>query len=215
MQNNADLRYYHSNTNWWRFDPKYLILNRISGTENVLDVGCSFGMFGYHLKQKGCIVDGIEIYPPAFEKSKTLLDHVFQLNLNSLDEIDQTIEDQKYHAITFMDVLEHLENPDLVLQLFKKKLKPHGKVYISLPNVVNIVTRLKFLFGHFTYTEYGVLDKTHLRFFTLQTAFELVHSVFPNSSIIGYSPVIDSLKKALPFFPGLLSLHIILEGIND
>ena len=69
-----------------------------------------------------------------------------------------------------LDVLEHLKNPERLLNQCRDVLKPDGAVVVSLPNVANITVRLMLLLGNFDYTERGILDRTHLRFFTRKTA---------------------------------------------
>ena len=73
-----------------------------------------------------------------------------------------------------MDVMEHLRVPEKLLRDCRALLKPNGHLIVSLPNVANITVRLMLLFGRFNYTERGILDKTHLRFFTRKTARRLL-----------------------------------------
>jgi 2-polyprenyl-3-methyl-5-hydroxy-6-metoxy-1,4-benzoquinol methylase len=72
------------------------------------------------------------------------------------------------------DVLEHLINPKHILEELFKKLEPSGILIISVPNIANIFVRVNLLFGRFDYTEKGILDKTHLRFFTQKSFKELI-----------------------------------------
>jgi hypothetical protein len=67
------------------------------------------------------------------------------------------------------DVLEHLRSPTNVLQLVRESLAPDGRVFISVPNIANITVRLGLLFGVFEYRDRGILDYTHLRFYTKRT----------------------------------------------
>lgn len=206
-------RYLYSSKNWWIYDPKYYVLNKINEGSNlsVLDVGCSYGDFGIKMKEKGCTVDGVDFYLPAIEYAKQVIDNVYLLNLNELDNVDSKIK-KKYDVITFMDVLEHCIEPESLLKIFKNKLKEGGIVYVSIPNVANIYNRLQLLIGNWKYEEYGVLDMTHLRFFTKETAFDLVQNVFPYTRIIAYSPRIHRLKGLERIWPELFALHFVLEG---
>ena len=79
----------------------------------------------------------------------------------------------RYDAILLGDVLEHLRNPRAILEKLAGKLKPGGKILISLPNIANIWVRLNLLLGRFNYSRVGILDETHLRFFTLKSARQL------------------------------------------
>jgi SAM-dependent methyltransferase len=74
-----------------------------------------------------------------------------------------------FDVIVFGDVLEHLKNPLPVLREMTGSLKEEGIVLVSVPNVANIYVRLSLLFGRFDYQDRGILDRTHLRFFTRKT----------------------------------------------
>ena len=165
MQNLNLNRYYRSSKNWWKYDPKWIVLNVIEKSETVLDVGCSYGDFGVKLKESNCTVDGVEVYGPAYAEAVKLLDKVYNLDLDHPETISLGIT-KNYSLITFMDVLEHCKDPEAVLHAYKEKLVKNGRICVSLPNIVNIRERIRFLMGNFDYTEYGVLDKTHLRFYT-------------------------------------------------
>lgn len=204
-------RYRYSSKNWWVYDPKWVVLNEISAPEAVLDVGCSYGDFGRKLKEMGCSVDGVEIYFPAYIEAQKVLGNVYQLDMDQTDDIAKNIE-KKYSVITFMDVLEHSKNPENVLRAYKDKLTSDGKVYVSLPNVVNVRERMSILMGNFDYQEYGVFDRTHLRFFTKKSAIELMHSVFSEVRIVECTPRYNFLKSVVRFWPEMLALQFVLEG---
>jgi 2-polyprenyl-3-methyl-5-hydroxy-6-metoxy-1,4-benzoquinol methylase len=211
MQELDSSRYHNSSKNWWKYDPKWVVLNEITKPETVLDVGCSYGDFGIQLKSKGCAVDGVEIYEPAFKEATKVLDSVFKLDMDSPETIRNGIS-KCYSLITFMDVLEHCKDPETVLRLYKSKLIDGGRVYISLPNVVNIRERLLFLLGNFDYQEYGVLDKTHLRFYTKKSALALMKLVFSEVRLIESTPRYNFLKKVVRFWPEMFALQFVIEG---
>ncbi len=73
------------------------------------------------------------------------------------------------HAVVLGDVLEHLRDPSSVLRLVKQSLNQDGWLFVSVPNIANVTVRLGLLFGVFEYRERGILDNTHLRFYTLRT----------------------------------------------
>lgn len=75
--------------------------------------------------------------------------------------------------LIFGDVLGHLTDPLTVLLCFKQYLRSDGYMIVSLPNIANIIIRIKLLFGIWEYKEYGIMDATHLRFFTRQSAIEM------------------------------------------
>jgi 2-polyprenyl-3-methyl-5-hydroxy-6-metoxy-1,4-benzoquinol methylase len=211
METQDTNRYLNSSKNWWKYDPKWIVLNAITKQEDVLDVGCSYGDFGVKLIEKGCIVDGVEIYDPAYHQAREVLRNVFKLDMDYPELIKNGLK-KEYSVITFMDVLEHCKEPEFVLRAYKEKLKEGGRVFISVPNVLNIRERFAFLFGKFDYQEYGVLDKTHLRFYTKKTALMLMKKVFKNVNLLECTPRYNFLKPFVRFWPEMLSLQFIIEG---
>jgi SAM-dependent methyltransferase len=83
---------------------------------------------------------------------------------------------EKYDYILMLDILEHLYNYENIIEQSKNLLKPDGKIIISLPNIANIFVRLNLLIGRFPYSDKGILDRTHLRFFTLGSIRKLIKS---------------------------------------
>jgi 2-polyprenyl-3-methyl-5-hydroxy-6-metoxy-1,4-benzoquinol methylase len=138
----------------------------------VLDVGCSFGLFGERLiKQKNCVVYGIDISKSAIEVAKTRLTDAACLDIEN-DAVP--FFDQRFDLIVFADVLEHLVYPETVLLTFQKYLNQGGSFLISLPNIANVRYRVRHLFGRWNYQDGGILDRTHLHFYTKATARNLV-----------------------------------------
>lgn len=141
-----------------------------------LDVGSSTGNLGSALVGvKKCRVDGIEINDVASKVAKGRgYGNVISVDLNSLQtSLPLCVE---YDIIICADVLEHLIDPVGALELLKKYLKPGGLFIISLPNVAFLLNRLSLLFGRWNYREYGILDQTHLRFYTIDSGKRMVES---------------------------------------
>jgi 2-polyprenyl-3-methyl-5-hydroxy-6-metoxy-1,4-benzoquinol methylase len=140
---------------------KYLPEN----ANKILDVGCGNGAFASVVKQKNnAEVWGIELMEGEGVIAKTLLDKVLigncEIHLKDLPE-------KYFDAVYFNDVLEHLSDPYSVLEILKSKLSPNGVVISSIPNVRFYRSFAKVVFGKdWEYEEYGIMDKTHLRFFT-------------------------------------------------
>lgn len=140
-----------------------------------LDVGCWNGNLGRMLiEEKGCQVDGVDFVPEILAEAQSVgYEKTFQMNLNGAS-LDGNAIDKRYDVIIFADVLEHLANPQKVLEFFSGFLEPEGKIIISLPNVAFLLNRLQLLCGKWEYKDFGILDKTHLRFFTLASGQQLV-----------------------------------------
>ncbi len=150
-----------------------IILEHIPEDATVLDVGSATGRLGEYLAAHTlCKVDAIEANPLSAEAARQHYRNLYIIDLDDVSGIDAISE--HYDVIVIADVLEHLRNPDAVLSRLRDKLTEHGRVLISLPNIAHISVVLQLLQGRFEYREDGLLDKTHLRFFTIDSAFKFV-----------------------------------------
>lgn len=144
--------------------------------ERVLDVGCGTGSTALWLKEmKSCVwAAGVELVPSAAAQARTKLDIVYEGNV---EQLELPIEKSSLDLILCLDILEHLVDPWTVTRRLQELLKPGGALIASLPNIgskrVLIPLVLK---GEWTYAEWGILDKTHLRFFGRKNALELLES---------------------------------------
>ena len=141
-----------------------------SGTPTVLDVGCGRGRLGGTIRGLGYRVTGIERNPEAAAAAHERLDEVVPVDLADPAATAAALADRRFDAMVFADVLEHLPDPLAVLRWYLRFLAPGGRVVVSLPNVACWDRRLALLFGHFDYADAGIMDRTHLRFFTFRTA---------------------------------------------
>lgn len=131
--------------------------------ETVLDVGCSDGLFGESIKRRQpCEVWGVEMMPAAAENARTRLDRVFPCAFEAA-----SLPESYFDCVIFNDCLEHLPEPEKALERTRRLLKTDGVVVASIPNM-RYYPVLKDLVLHrnWEYADYGVLDRTHLRFFT-------------------------------------------------
>ena len=132
----------------------------------VLDVGCGAGGLGRALKRRGpCHVVGIEAHPAAAAAARTVLDQVLEADIETLDPLP--FAPGTFDCIVCADVLEHLREPARLLARLRPLLAPHGVLVASLPNVRHASVLLPLLVdGRWRYQDEGILDRTHLRFFT-------------------------------------------------
>ena len=141
------------------------------GGATVLDVGCGKGTLGRWLKENGVRTAwGIELVPAAGEEARRWLDDVV---VGNVEQAELPWPEASVDGIICADVLEHTVDPWKVVARLKRLLKPGGWIVASLPNVAfhrNIRSMLR---GEWRYADEGLLDRTHLRFFTLQTIEEL------------------------------------------
>jgi trans-aconitate methyltransferase len=135
----------------------------------LLDVGCGSGATGALAKARwpNAEVIGIEIVPEAAERAAVRLDRVIAGSVETLDLTSAGIAG--IDGVVLADVLEHLVDPWGFLERLRRVLEPDAIVVASLPNVGNLWLIEELAAGRFDYTPDGLLDKTHLRFFTRAT----------------------------------------------
>ena len=141
----------------------------------VLDLGCGSGALGQYLVQtKGCSADGVTLNEAEAAHARPYYHRIVVDNHETCDLLT-TFAGQRYDAIVCADVLEHLSRPERVLAACRELLTPDGQLLISVPNAgyCGLVTDL--LHGEFRYREEGLLDRTHLRFFTRRSLTRLLH----------------------------------------
>ena len=131
----------------------------------ILDVGCGQGCFAARLKSdRSADVWGVEIDPIAAGMAAERLDRV--LTGDALD-LAPTLPDGHFDCIVLSDVLEHLARPETLLRLLRPKLAAGGVVVASIPNVRHFPELWRLVFrGEWEYTDEGLLDRSHLRFYT-------------------------------------------------
>jgi 2-polyprenyl-3-methyl-5-hydroxy-6-metoxy-1,4-benzoquinol methylase len=186
------------------FDPKAendsraMAVRLVGGNKRVLEFGCSSGRITEVLVDRGCRVTGIEVDPDAAERARAHADDVVVLDLD-YDEFETKLAGQQWEVALFGDVLEHLRDPLRVLRATRQLLDPQGTIVLSVPNVAHADVRLALLNGEFPYGPYGLLDRTHLRFFTRDTLAQLLDDA-------GFVPV-EIQRVIVPAFDTELKLQ--------
>jgi glycosyltransferase involved in cell wall biosynthesis len=132
---------------------------------NILDLGCGSGQLASLLAQRGHNVVGVDVEPPI----ETGFDYV---EGNLAEGIPSTLRGP-FDVVLFADVLEHLPDPRMVLEQAADRLADGGRMLVSLPNAVHWSVRAQVAAGRFEYTNEGLLDRGHLRFFTRNSAVEM------------------------------------------
>ena len=151
---------------------RYMV-EMVGSNKNVLDVGCATGYLAKTLKAFGNTVTGLEYDPEAAERARSFSDNVIVADLDHVD-LTEVLAGETFDVIVFGDVLEHLRDPLPPLRQARSLLAPGGYIVISIPNVAHGDVRMSLLLGRFTYRNLGLLDTTHLRFFTRQNLRELL-----------------------------------------
>ncbi|WP_313560620.1 methyltransferase domain-containing protein [Diaphorobacter nitroreducens] len=147
-------------------------INEYAGGERlkVLEVGCSSGYFGAALAEQGHEVWGVEPHSEAAAKAQLVLHKV---HIGFVEDFFSKNSDARFDVIVFGDVLEHLVDPVSVLKQSSHFLNENGIVVASIPNIAHFAIRAMLLEGRWDYSDLGILDRTHLRFFTRATIIEL------------------------------------------
>jgi O-antigen biosynthesis protein len=167
------------------------VLRYIGFNKSVLEVGCSTGYLTKIMVERGCDVVAIELDPQAAEQAEQWAERVVVGDIDE-DHLWDEVKDEAFDVVVLADVLEHLRDPLHSLRQAVRKLKPSGYVVTSLPNVAHGDVRLALLQGEFPYRETGLLDRTHMHFFTLETARQLMR----DAGLV----VLDTRRAVIPLF---------------
>jgi len=184
--------------------PYAKIIKHIRPHSKVLDVGCATGYLAKQLASKHCYVVGIEIDPAMAKIGKRHCNKVLICDIEKAKLSSSYLN--SFDAIVFSDILEHLKRPDLVLINIKKYLCAKGFIIASIPNIARFEIRFKLLLGQFRYEKSGILNKGHLRFFTLQTIKEMFNTT--GYDILKIEPT--GLGSRFKIFPTLFAYQFVV-----
>lgn len=163
----------------------------------LLDIGCGRGQLASAARDLSYRVTGVESHPAALAVAQDRVDKLLPVDLTDQNSIATALDGQNFDIILFADVLEHTPDPLSVLIFYLRFLKPGGRIVVSLPNIACWDRRLALLFGHFDYADSGIMDRTHLRFFTFSTAQALLREAGLAISLVRHAPGIT--RAFLPF----------------
>lgn len=145
-------------------DAHILAIGRVPANSKVLDLGAADGSVASILKRMGCRVSAVEIDATAAAAASEVCEDVAVGDLSRLD-LAERFGEKTFDVVLMLDILEHTPDPASILIGVGRVLREGGWAVISLPNVAHVSVRLALLQGRFRYTETGLLDQTHLRFF--------------------------------------------------
>ena len=174
----------------------------------VLDLGCATGTTGAALKaRQPAHVTGIELEPTYAAEARAHLDEVIEA------DVEQAQPHGTFDTLIAADVLEHLKDPWAALRRYAGALEPHGTAVVSLPNVGHWSTYAHLARGTWPRNAEGIFDATHLRWFTLRDALELLlgaglkpTAVVRRGWILHRGSRLDALVPPLLRIPGLRAL---------
>jgi 2-polyprenyl-3-methyl-5-hydroxy-6-metoxy-1,4-benzoquinol methylase len=201
-----------------------LMLSEVTEGARVLDVGCSAGYLAERLAARGCTVVGFERDAASAAAAEAHCAEVIVGDVESPE--DRARVPGGFDFVLFGDVLEHLVDPWAALRFARGLLSPGGAAIVSVPNVAAWPVRFGLLAGRFEYADCGLLDRTHLRFFTRRSARELAeqagfrvererfaHLERPAGPIDRTLPMVASVgERALArLLPGLFAQQFVLR----
>jgi len=174
---------------------------------SVLDIGTATGTIGRMGQNLGLSLTGVEPNPEWADKARPYYE---ALEIGTIETCpEQFLRD--HQVIILADVLEHMPDPEQSLKYLINLQSADTRYVISVPNIANIYIRFSLLMGKFDYTEQGILDKTHLKFFTRKTILQMLAKLNLNVENIWPTPI--PLEKVSPFFEnsilGRLIYHLL------
>lgn len=203
-----------------------LLAAHIAPHSTVLDLGCGTGALGRWLvSHASCTIDGVTLSETEAKLARASYRKVIVGNLEGLS-LAQHFATSAYDFIVCADVLEHLADPASVLNACRPLLSPNGRLLVSVPNAAYCGLIAELMHGNFEYRDEGLLDRTHLRFFTRKTlaeflaannwcidSLETVHRELPDSE---FTTPFDSLPPAVSRYllaaPDALTYQFILSS---
>lgn len=203
------------------FDAHSILMRLIPRGSRVLELGCASGyLSGYMEQVLGCRVTGIDADPAAISIAAGRSSEVYVADLDMPNALEPAHASAPYDVLLTAAVLEHLKYPERLLADASRLLVPGGLAIVSLPNIAHWSFRLKLLRGRFDYADYGVLDRTHCRLYTMATGHALLEELGYHVERLviagsGLQNLLSMLCRRLgrseprPVLPGLLGYELI------
>ena len=187
----------------------HALVLRLAGRDKaVLEIGPASGYLSRRLVEAGCRVTGIDA---DMDSVRCAEQPGVQLICGSVEDEGVLRQIQAtFDVIVLADVLEHLRHPEQTLIRMRDFLNPGGYAVVSLPNIANWKTRVGLLFGRFDYGDEGILDRTHLRFFTKRTAEAMIRQA--GYEVLEFHPgATRMLGIFLKAWPTLCAVHLVFK----
>jgi SAM-dependent methyltransferase len=208
---------------------KYAVVaDRLRAGTSILEIGCHTGYFSKALMQRGHKVLGVESDEEAAVLARAAGVEVLQGNVE--DEAFCASIEGIFDVIVIMDVLEHLRDPRTALKRLRRCLQPNGRLIVTGPNVAYWAVRKDLLLGRWNYTDGGILDRTHLYFYTAPTwrtliedggfralSLEPAEAMIPIEHFLLKVPLFGRLIPALrnaarSWFPNVFAIVFLIEA---
>ena len=189
-------------------------------SESILEIGCENRTTLQYLKAHGKYKEntGIELTEYAVLEAEQFIDNTL---IGDAEEIINRLKPDSYDLVLCLDILEHLVDPWLMIKKISRVLKKGGVIISSIPNIrtIRVISKLAIL-GKFDYTNIGIMDKTHLRFFTKTSALELFNTDTLEVDLWIHSPFAEMSKSSVfntitfGFFRDLLTEQFLIRAVK-
>jgi len=191
---------YHDKPSPWSSHSRIVArLNSLPAQNKVLDVGTATGMLARLCPNTSLRFFGVETNADWAQVASPYYEKIW---IQSIDEMEEELL-RGYNAVILGDVLEHLSAPEPALKKLVNLQVPGSLFMISVPNIANFWVRLNLLFGRFDYTDRGILDRTHLRFFTRKTLVGMIKNAGLEIVSIRATPIpLELVSKFFVTAPG-------------
>lgn len=184
------------------YEAHWFAIRSVPPGSRVLDVGCATGYIGRELRKKSCTVIGVENDAAAAKAARRYYTKVLEGDLELPTSL--RLPTHAFDVVLCLDVIEHLTHRADLLRAIRRWLKTDGVLILSTPNIAHVSIRWQLLRGSFAYTSWGILDKSHIHFFTKQSLTKLleetgytVEKLTPTADF-GQMPVVGRFARHVP-----------------
>jgi methionine biosynthesis protein MetW len=197
-----------------------MIVRLVSGSRTVLEVGAATGYLSEAIAKAGASVVAIEINPVAAAIAR---ERGLDVRVGTAETVLRP--DEQFDCVVLADVIEHVHDADSLLDAILRHLKPEGSMVISVPNVAHWTIRLQLLRGRFDYTQRGLMDETHVHFYTQASLQRLLarHGLVVEQRLCSLGPMTNKRfhhwrinwyqrrigQKLVAAFPGLFGFQFV------
>ena len=158
------MKYKYDEFNRNEFESHRLVINFVEAGSKVLDLGCATGYMAKELSKQNCETWGVDSDAVALKKATKYYKKVIFRNLDETKSL--SVPKKYFDYVMVLDVIEHLLHPEIILSTLKTYLNHDGKLIISIPNIAHASIRWMLARGEFRYSSTGILDNTHVHFYT-------------------------------------------------
>ncbi len=184
------------------YEAHRIALDLVPPGSRVLDVGCATGYMARELIRKSCTVIGVENDPVAAKAARRYCKNVIEGDLEEPTSL--RFPNHAFDVVLCLDVIEHLVHRAQLLRYMHQWLATDGLLILSTPNIAHVSIRWRLLLGDFTYTSRGILDETHVHFFTKKTLVQIltqgdfsIEKLLPTADF-GQLPVVGRFLRHVP-----------------